>query len=244
MDNMEQQVVIITGAGSGIGRETAKLLATKNKALILVDFDERSGQDTLKAVKEYQQQAIFVQADVSNRQDVRKYVDAAKQAFGRIDAFINNAGILSLPSLLGDLDEEMFDRVISVNLKGAFLGLKYVLKEMEQQQSGVIVNTASAAGIQGQLYMGGYSASKHGVIGLTKTAAIEYGPSGVRVNAICPGGVRTNMTKGLETSPEENGPLRRLANPTEIANVIAFLISQESSYMNGAVVTIDGGLTS
>nr|WP_036220625.1 SDR family oxidoreductase [Lysinibacillus sphaericus] len=241
---MEQQVVIITGAGSGIGRETAKLLATKNKALILVDFDERSGQDTLKAVKEYQQQAIFVQADVSNRQDVRKYVDAAKQAFGRIDAFINNAGILSLPSLLGDLDEEMFDRVISVNLKGAFLGLKYVLKEMEQQQSGVIVNTASAAGIQGQLYMGGYSASKHGVIGLTKTAAIEYGPSGVRVNAICPGGVRTNMTKGLETSPEENGPLRRLANPTEIANVIAFLISQESSYMNGAVVTIDGGLTS
>ncbi len=130
---MEQQVVIITGAGSGIGRETAKLLATKNKALILVDFDERSGHDTLKA------------------------------------------------------------------------------------------------GIQGQPYMGGYSASKHGVIGLTKTAAIEYGPSGVRVNAICPGGVRTNMTKGLETSPEENGPLRRLANPTEIANVIAYLISQESS---------------
>ncbi|MCE4044772.1 SDR family oxidoreductase [Lysinibacillus fusiformis] len=241
---MEQQVVIITGAGSGIGRETAKLLATKNKALILVDFDERSGQETLKAVKEHQQQAIFVQADVSNSQDVRKYVDAAKEAFGRIDAFINNAGILSPPSLLGDLDEEMFDRVISVNLKGAFLGLKYVLKVMEQQQSGVIVNTASAAGIQGQPYMGGYSASKHGVIGLTKTAAIEYGPSGVRVNAICPGGVRTNMTKGLETSPEENGPLRRLANPTEIVNVIAFLISQESSYMNGAVVTIDGGLTS
>lgn len=241
---MEQQVVIITGAGSGIGREIAKLLATKNKALILVDFDEGSGQDTLKAVKEHQQQAIFVQADVSNSQDVRKYVDAAKQAFGRIDAFINNAGILSPPTLLGDLDEEMFDRVISVNLKGAFLGLKYVLKEMEQQQSGVIVNTASAAGIQGQPYMGGYSASKHDVIGLTKTAAIEYGPSGVRVNAICPGGVRTNMTKGLETGPEENGPLRRLANPTEIANVIAFLISQESSYMNGAVVTIDGGLTS
>ncbi|KGR88772.1 short-chain dehydrogenase [Lysinibacillus boronitolerans JCM 21713 = 10a = NBRC 103108] len=242
--NMEQQVVIITGAGSGIGRETAKLLATKGKALVLVDFDETSGLDTLHAVKEHQLQAIFVQADVSQSLDVKKYVDTAKETFGRIDAFINNAGVLSPPALLGDLDEETFDRVISVNLKGAFLGLKYVLKEMEQQQSGVIVNTSSAAGIQGQPYLGGYAASKHGVIGLTKTAAMEYGPKGIRVNAICPGGVTTNMTKGLVSSPEGNGPLRRLADPTEIANVIAFLISQEASYVNGAIVPIDGGLTS
>ncbi|WP_374116316.1 SDR family NAD(P)-dependent oxidoreductase [Lysinibacillus boronitolerans] len=241
---MEQQVVIITGAGSGIGRETAKLLATKGKALVLVDFDETSGLDTLHAVKEHQLQAIFVQADVSQSLDVKKYVDTAKETFGRIDAFINNAGVLSPPALLGDLDEETFDRVISVNLKGAFLGLKYVLKEMEQQQSGVIVNTSSAAGIQGQPYLGGYAASKHGVIGLTKTAAMEYGPKGIRVNAICPGGVTTNMTKGLVSIPEGNGPLRRLADPTEIANVIAFLISQEASYVNGAIVPIDGGLTS
>ncbi|HBT73330.1 MAG TPA: SDR family NAD(P)-dependent oxidoreductase [Lysinibacillus sp.] len=242
--NMGQQVVIITGAGNGIGRETAKLLATQDKALVLVDFDEKSGQDTLHAVKEHQQQAIFVHADVSKSQDVKKYVEAAKEAFGRIDAFINNAGVLSPPSLLADLEEETFDNVISVNLKGTFLGLKYVLKEMEQQQSGVIVNTSSAAGIQGQPYLGGYAASKHGVIGLTRTAAIEYGPSGIRVNAICPGGVMTNMTKGLTSSPEENGPLRRLADASEIANVIAFLISEEASYVNGAVVPIDGGLTS
>ncbi|WP_186436204.1 SDR family oxidoreductase [Lysinibacillus sp. Y5S-8] len=241
---MGQQVVIITGAGNGIGRETAKLLATQDKALVLVDFDEKSGQDTLHAVKEHQQQAIFVHADVSKSQDVKKYVEAAKEAFGRIDAFINNAGVLSPPSLLANLEEETFDNVISVNLKGTFLGLKYVLKEMEQQQSGVIVNTSSAAGIQGQPYLGGYAASKHGVIGLTRTAAIEYGPSGIRVNAICPGGVMTNMTKGLTSSPEENGPLRRLANASEIANVIAFLISEEASYVNGAVVPIDGGLTS
>ena len=103
-----------------------------------------------------------------------------KETFGRIDAFINNAGVLSPPTLLGDLEEETFDRIISVNLKGAFLGLKYVLKEMEQQQSGVIVNTSSAAGIQGQPYLGGYAASKHGVIGLTKTAAMEYGPKGIQ----------------------------------------------------------------
>ncbi|KUF32761.1 short-chain dehydrogenase [Lysinibacillus sp. F5] len=242
--NMGQQVVIITGAGNGIGRETAKLLATQDKALVLVDFDEKSGQDTLHAVKEHQQQAIFVHADVSKSQDVKKYVEDAKEAFGRIDAFINNAGVLSPPSLLADLEEETFDNVISVNLKGTFLGLKYVLKEMEQQQSGVIVNTSSAAGIQGQPYLGGYAASKHGVIGLTRTAAIEYGPSGIRVNAICPGGVMTNMTKGLTSSPEENGPLRRLADASEIANVIAFLISEEASYVNGAVVPIDGGLTS
>jgi len=241
---MEQQVVIITGAGSGIGRETAKLLAKKSTAIVLVDFDEITGQETLEAVKEHNQHVIFVHADVSKSQDVRKYVEVAKEKFGKIDAFINNAGILSPPSLLGDLEEEAFDRIIAVNLKGAFLGLKYVLKEMEQQKSGVIVNTASAAGIQGQPYLGGYAASKHGVIGLTKTAAIEYGSSGIRVNAICPGGVITNMTKEIETNPEENGPMRRLASPEEIANVIGFLISTDASYVNGAVVTIDGGLTS
>lgn len=241
---MEQQVVIITGAGSGIGRETAKLLAKKNTAIVLVDFDETNGQKTLEAVKEHNQHVIFVHADVSKSQDVKKYVEVAKESFGKIDAFINNAGVLSPPSLLADLEEESFDRIIAVNLKGAFLGLKYVLKEMEQQKSGVIVNTASSAGIQGQPYLGGYAASKHGVIGLTKTAAIEYGSSGIRVNAICPGGVITNMTKGIETSPEENGPMRRLATPDEIANVISFLISTDASYVNGAVLTIDGGLTS
>ncbi|MEY9975232.1 SDR family NAD(P)-dependent oxidoreductase [Lysinibacillus sp. RC79] len=241
---MEQQVVIITGAGSGIGRETAKLLAKKNTAIVLVDFDETNGQETLEAVKEHNQHVIFVHADVSKSQDVKKYVEVAKGNFGKIDAFINNAGVLSPPSLLGDLEEESFDRIIAVNLKGAFLGLKYVLKEMEQQKSGVIVNTASAAGIQGQPYLGGYAASKHGVIGLTKTAAIEYGSSGIRVNAICPGGVITNMTKGIETSSEENGPMRRLATADEIANVIGFLISTDASYVNGAVLTIDGGLTS
>lgn len=158
--------------------------------------------------------------------------------------FFNNAGVLSKPTLLADYSEEMFDRVIAVNLKGAFLGLKHVLKVMEEQQSGVIINTASTAGVQSTTYLGGYSASKHGVIGLTKTAAVEYGSKGIRINAICPGGVETNMTKHMDiNNPEQNGPLGRPATPEEIANVVYFLASEEASYMNGSIVTIDGGLT-
>ncbi|OIK10848.1 short chain dehydrogenase [Bacillus sp. MUM 116] len=237
-------VAVITGAGSGIGRSVSLKLSEKGMRVVLVDFNEKGGEETLRLVNESGGEGMFIKADVSKTADVEKYVFQTKKEYGRIDVFFNNAGILGIPSLLADYSEETFNRIIAVNLKGSFLGLKYVLKVMEEQQSGVIINTASTAGVQSTPYLGGYAASKHGVVGLTKTAAAEYGPKGIRINAICPGGVVTNMTKDMDMSdPALNGPLRRPASPDEIANVVCFLASDRASYMNGSIVTIDGGLT-
>ncbi|TCP31558.1 NAD(P)-dependent dehydrogenase (short-subunit alcohol dehydrogenase family) [Scopulibacillus darangshiensis] len=242
--SLSNHIAVITGAGGGIGRSASLRFIEKGCCVVLVDFDEKEGKETLRLVKEKGGEGIFVQGDVSMNADVEKYVLKARETYGSIDVFFNNAGILGAPTLLADYSEETFDRVIAVNLKGVFLGLKHVLKVMEEQRSGIIINTASAAGIHSEPYLGGYSASKHGVVGLTKTAAVEYGPKGIRVNAVCPGGVVTNMTKDMDMSnPEQNGPLRRPASPDEIANVVSFIASDEASYMNGSIVTIDGGLT-
>lgn len=242
--SITNRVAIITGAGSGIGRAASLKLSKQGMIVALVDYNTEAGEETLRLVEEQDGKGIFIRADVSNNRDVQNYVSKVKEEFGRIDVFFNNAGVMGTFSPLAELSEEMFDQLLAVNLKGAFLGLKYVLIVMEEQQSGVIVNTASSAGVHSTPYLSGYSASKHGVVGLTKTAAAEYGPLGIRINAVCPGGVRTNMTKDLDMSdPIQNGPLRRTATPEEIANVVCFLVSDEASYMNGSIVTVDGGLT-
>lgn len=242
--SVEKRVAIITGAGSGIGRETSLKLSNEGMIVALVDYNEKGGEETLRLVKEQGGEGTFIQADVSSNTDVENYVSNVKERYGKIDVFFNNAGVMGTPSPLADYSEEMFDQIIAVNLKGAFLGLKHVIKVMEEQQSGVIINTSSTAGVQSTPFLGGYSASKHGVVGLTKTAAAEYGPKGLRINAVCPGGVMTNMTKDMMMSdPVQNGPLRRPASPEEIANVVCFLASDNASYMNGSIVTVDGGLT-
>lgn len=245
MSEQKNRVAVITGAGGGIGRSASLMLADQGMRLVLVDYDESLGSETLALIKTAGGEGIFVQADVSKNADVERFVATALETYGSIDVFFNNAGVLGAPAPLADQTEEMFDRIIAVNLKGVFLGMKHVLKVMERQQSGVIVNTSSAAGIESCPHLGVYSASKHGVVGLTRTAAAEYGAKGIRINAICPGGVLTNMTTGMDMSnPEQNGPMRRPAHPDEIASVVRFLVSDEASYMNGAVIPIDGGLTS
>ncbi|GAK40949.1 glucose 1-dehydrogenase [Paenibacillus urinalis] len=248
----DKQIAVITGAGSGIGRASSVQLAKDGYTVVLVDYNTESGEETLRLIKEQGGEGIFVQADVSKSEDVQNYVNEAVQAFGRIDFFFNNAGIVQKFSMFDDIEEAEFDRIMSVNVKGCFLGMKYVLKVMKDQGSGHILNTASTAGIRSEHSAAAYSASKHAVVGLTKSAAMEYVKKGIRVNAICPGGVNTALTQSVAASfqqggyvPEELSNMRmgRPAESNEISGVVSFMASPASSYMTGSIVTVDGGLT-
>ncbi|GIN40810.1 SDR family NAD(P)-dependent oxidoreductase [Heyndrickxia oleronia] len=246
------KIAIITGAGSGIGRASSLKLANDGAKVVLVDFNKESGEETLKLVKEQGGEGIFVQADVSKSEDVKRYVNEAVETFGRIDIFFNNAGIIQKFAPLTEIEESEFDRLVSVNIKGVFLGLQHVIKVMESQGSGSIINTASTAGIRSEHSLAAYSATKHAVVGLTKSASLEYVKKGIRINAICPGGVQTGITKSVaemfETSgyvPEEipNMRIGRYAEPEELAEMVSFLASDRASYMTGSIVVVDGGLT-
>ncbi|MBD7938343.1 MULTISPECIES: SDR family NAD(P)-dependent oxidoreductase [Cytobacillus] len=249
---MSKKTAVITGAGGGIGRASAMKLAEDGFNLVIVDFNETIANETLDLVKEKGAEAIFVKADVSNADDVNHYVQKAVDTFGTIDVFFNNAGVVQKFSMFTDIEEAEFDRVMNINTKGVFLGMKAVLKVMEQQGHGHIINTASTAGVRSEHSAAAYSASKHAVVGLTKGAALEYVSKGIRVNAICPGGVATPLTKGVEEQmkttgyvPAEISVMRmgRYSEPQEIANVVSFLASDASSYMTGTTVMVDGGLT-
>ncbi|MCQ6561414.1 SDR family NAD(P)-dependent oxidoreductase [Paenibacillus mendelii] len=247
-----KQIAIVTGAGSGIGRASSLKLAENGAAVVLVDFNKETGEETLQLIKERGGDGIFVQANVANSEEVQNYVNKAVEAYGKIDFFFNNAGIVQKFARLADIDESEFDRLMSINIKGVFLGMKYVLQVMDKQGNGHILNTASTAGIRSEHSASVYSATKHAVVGLTKSAALEYVGKGIRVNAICPGAVQTALTEGVAKSfasggyvPEEISKVRmgRPAQPDEIAGVVAFMASQASSYMTGSLVTVDGGLT-
>ncbi|MEI2403037.1 SDR family NAD(P)-dependent oxidoreductase [Niallia taxi] len=249
---MKDYVVIITGAGSGIGRASALKLAEAGAKIVAVDFNQTTGEETVSIINKKGGDAIFIQADVSEEKDVIRYVNYATETYGRIDIFFNNAGVLQKFSKLADIDTTEYNRVMEVNVKGVFLGLKYVLKVMEKQGSGSIINTASSAGIRPEHSTAAYSASKHAVIGLTKSAAMEYVKNGIRVNAICPGGVETPLTNAVPTMLQESGyvpeefpnmRMGRFASPEEIANMVLYLASQKSNYMTGSIIAVDGGLT-
>lgn len=248
----ENLIVVVTGAGSGIGRASCIKLAQNGAKVVAVDFNQTTGEETLALIREHGGDGIFVQADVSKNEDVERYVHLAVETYGRIDAFVNNAGVLQKFSMLSDITEAEYDRIMDVNVKGVFLGLKHVLKVMEKQGYGSIINTSSTAGIRAEHSLAAYSASKHAVVGLTKAAALEYVKKGIRVNAICPGGVDTTLTQAVplmiqETGyvPEEfpNMRMNRFADPSEIAEMVVFLTSNKSSYMTGSIIVVDGGLT-
>lgn len=248
MTDMAGRVALITGAGSGIGRAMAGIFAARGAAVVIADINAEGGRSTVDEVMSRGGQAVFVRADVSLEEDARRLVAAALSAYGRLDFAVNNAGFDGQVLPLAEQSAEMFNKVIAVNLAGVFFGLKHQIPVMVRQGKGAIVNTASIAGLRAHPGIGPYVAAKHGVNGLTKTAAVEYGPSGVRVNSLCPGGVRTPMLdEYLKSAPElrasiiDGNPLRRLGEASEMAAVGVWLCSDAASYVNGHELVADGG---
>ena len=250
MQRFENKVVIITGAASGLGEATAERLSQEGAQLVLVDLNE----DALaKVAEKLGGDVLTVKADVASLDDVKGYVSKTMDKFGRIDGFFNNAGIEGKQNLTEDFGAEEFHKVVSINLDGVFFGMAEVLKVMREQGSGSIVNTASVGGIRGVGNQSGYAASKHGVVGLTRNSAVEYGQYGIQINAIAPGAIMTAMVEGsLRQMGGDNweevgkefvsvNPMKRFGKPEEVAALSAFLLSGESHFINGAVINIDGG---
>ena len=243
---LHDKVALITGAASGIGKATAYVFARNGAKLVIADFDEELGMATVEELRQVGAEAEFVKVNVSNLYDVQQMVDAAVKRFSRIDVLVNNAGIVR-DGLLTKLDPAQWDQVVAVNLTGVFYCTQAVARVMVPQGHGVILNAASVVGLYGNIGQTNYVATKSGVIGMTKTWAKELGPKGIRVNAVAPGFIMTGMTeqmppKVLDTMKEKT-PLRRLGQPEDIAHAYLFLASDEASFINGAVLSVDGGLT-
>lgn len=255
MARFDDKVLLITGAASGLGRATALRVASEGAKLALVDLNEDALQSVKAQVLEIAPDAevLTVTADVSKEEDVKNYVEKTVDKFGKIDGFFNNAGIEGRQNLTENFGAEEFDKVISVNLNGVFYGLAEVLPIMREQENGYVVNTASVGGIRGVGNQSGYAASKHGVVGLTRNSAVEYGQYGVRVNAISPGAIWTPMVENSmkQINPDDPrgaaeefiqiNPTKRYGEADEIAAVVAFLLSDDASYLNAVILPIDGG---
>ncbi|MFC9600504.1 SDR family NAD(P)-dependent oxidoreductase [Peribacillus butanolivorans] len=249
--DFEEKVVLITGAAGGIGKETARLFAKQGAKLSLVDMDAQALE---LLVMELELEDYLLQtADVTSEEQVKNFVQQTKEKYGKIDVFFNNAGIEGKVASIIETNAEDLDKVLNVNIKGVFLGLKHVMATMMEQKFGSIINTSSITGLKGSPGLAPYSASKHAVLGLTKTAAIESAGMGIRVNAICPGYVETRMMQAIEQGrgPEHANqmreralskvPLNRYAQTNEIAELVLFLASDKATYITGSHYLIDGG---
>ena len=248
---LENKVAVITGAGSGVGRATALLFAKEGAKIVVADIVVEGGEETVRQIKEYGREAIFEKVDVSQAGDAQKMVKAAVDNYGKLDILYNNAGIEGPTTLTASFSESDWDRVVSVNLKGVFLCSKYAIPQMMKQGGGVIINTASIAGLVGLSYKSAYAASKGGVVLLTKTMALEYAEKNIRINCICPGTIRTAMYyRGshderlkAEKVYRTPTPIRRIAEPEEIAQSALYLASDQSSFVTGTALVVDGGRT-
>ena len=242
----EGKVAMVTGGGSGMGEAASLAFAREGAKVVVVDIDPASGSDTVAQIERADGQALYQQADVSSESDVESAVRAAVDAYGALDCAFNNAGFVGSDAKIAEYLESEWDRLIDVNLKGVWLCMKYQIKQMLAQGGGAIVNNSSALGLVGG-GSGAYAASKHAVVGLTKTAALEYARDGIRINAVCPGPTATPPLLRLLDDPErrrrsaERIPMGRLGQPSEIAEAVLWLCSDAASFVTGSAFSVDGG---
>lgn len=246
---LEGKAALVTGSGSGIGRATAVLFAREGARVIVCDVNVSGGEETVAAIQKLGGEARFIRCDISKPAEVEALIRGTVEAFGRLDCAVNNAGISGSMAPTVDYPEEMWDRIMATNLKGVWLCMKQEIQQMLKQGGGSIVNTASAAGLVGVAMASAYVAAKHGVVGLTKAAALEYAKANIRINAVCPGVIRTPMiTAAMNDNPELEAaviamePVGRMGEPEETAEALVWLCSGAASFVTGAALSVDGGL--
>ncbi len=245
----ENKIALVTGAGSGIGRAAAQIFSREGAKVAVADIDVAGAEETTSMITDAGGDAFCIRADMSKAEDVEAMVTAVVAKYGRLDCAYNNAGIEGALATTADYDESDWAPVIAINLTGVWLCMKYEIPQMLKVGGGAIVNTSSAAGLLGAPRMPAYVASKHGVVGLTKTAALEYARSGIRVNAVCPGIIETSMVGRLkEQRPkmfqkiESGEPIGRMGQPEEIAETAVWLCSERASFVTGHAMAVDGGI--
>jgi NAD(P)-dependent dehydrogenase (short-subunit alcohol dehydrogenase family) len=238
------RIVLVTGGGSGIGRAAALTFAREGGRVVVSDIVVEGGEETVRMIKAANGEALFVKTDVSKAAEVEVLIQTVIDTYGRLDCAFNNAGIEGAIVPTADYPEAAWDRTMAINLKGVWLCLKYEIPQMLKQGGGAIVNTASVGGLVGTAMISAYVASKHGVVGLTKTAALEYAKAGIRVNAVCPGVILTPMVQRLPELLEAftaAEPIGRLGKPEEIAEAVVWLCSDAASFVTGHAMAVDGG---
>ena len=249
---LEGQVALVTGGAMGIGQATALAFAREGARVVVSDVDGRAGEATVAQIRQAGGEARFAAADVSKEADVIRLIEGAVQSYGRLDIAFNNAGISGAQGPVASLSEADWARVLGVNLTGVFLCMKHELLQMERQASGAIINNASILGTVGFAGAGAYTASKHGVLGLTKVAALEYATKGIRVNAVCPGFIVTPMLERAGLLTDENvrkgveslHAMKRMGTSAEVAEAVTFLASRRASFITGHPLLVDGGYVS
>lgn len=250
MADFDGKVALVTGGGAGIGRATAIAFAREGAKVVIGNRNSEAGNAVVKEIEDAGGEASFLRTDVSLEEDVKALVDHAVSRFGRLDVAFNNAGIGGLAGPIADQTSENFDEVISINVKGVWLSMKYQIQQMLKTGGGAIVNNSSVGGLLGFAGIGIYSASKHAVMGLTKSAALEYSSHGIRVNAVNPAVIRTAMAEGLarghKVKPDDLGamhPIGRIGEPHEVADAVLWLCSDKASFVTGTATCVDGGFT-
>lgn len=251
MLNLNNKVAIVTGAAMGMGQATAELFAEAGAKVVVADYNVEKGEAVAAGIKANGGEATFIQVDVSNEAQVKAMVEKTVEIYGRLDAAVNNAAITPDDKVIAEMDMEYYEKLMSVDLKGVVLCLKYELAQMEKQGNGAIVNTSSVSGVRPQPGTPAYIVAKHGVIGLTKSAAMDYSPKGIRVNTVVPGAIDTPMLQGaLEqfgldpvAYAKQLSSLGRFAQAKEVAHANLWLVSDLSSYVTGATIPVDGGYT-